>query len=207
MCNLLNLNLAWEKMNGLIPAIIQDSNSGQVLMLGYMNEESLNVTQETGFVTFYSRSKQRLWQKGETSGNKMKVISITADCDSDSLLIIAKPAGPACHLGDVSCYKTQTQPKMVFLNELINLITQRSKSSLENSYTCELIEAGVQRCAQKVGEEAVETILAATSPNSEEFLNECADLLFHFLVLLQVCCRNFYEVVDVLQNRHKRGSN
>ncbi|KTD30487.1 bifunctional phosphoribosyl-AMP cyclohydrolase/phosphoribosyl-ATP diphosphatase HisIE [Legionella israelensis] len=202
MYELMN-KLDWQKMNGLIPAVIQDEHTGRVLMLGYMNREALELTLKTGQLTFYSRSKQRLWRKGETSGNTVEVKSISTDCDADSLLIMAKPAGPCCHLGEESCFQgSNTQPPLIFLQQLIQLIKSRSEQTVENSYTNQLFYAGVKRCAQKVGEEAVETAIAAVSEPPEFFLNEAADLMFHFLVLLQACETDFYELMAVLQARH-----
>ncbi|KTD19331.1 phosphoribosyl-AMP cyclohydrolase (PRA-CH) / phosphoribosyl-ATP pyrophosphatase (PRA-PH) [Legionella lansingensis] len=195
-------NLDWQKMNGLIPAIIQDSNTGNVLMLGYMNQEALGITLETKQLTFYSRSKGRLWRKGETSGNTMFVESIATDCDGDSLLIHVKPKGPTCHLGFQSCFQVTTTAKLSFLQALIELILQRSVEKTKDSYTTQLLTSGIERCAQKVGEEAVETVIAALTQNQNELINESADLLYHLLVLLQACEVSFYEVLECLQKRH-----
>jgi phosphoribosyl-ATP pyrophosphohydrolase/phosphoribosyl-AMP cyclohydrolase len=192
----------WQKMRGLIPAIIQNANSGEVLMLGYMNQEALQTTLQTEQVTFYSRSKQRLWTKGETSGHFLMLKAIALDCDGDSLLIQAMPKGPACHLGTSSCFRPTSESRLSFLDSLISLIKERANQGSSTSYTVQLLATGVNRCAQKVGEEAVETVIAAVSKNHEELINESADLLFHLLVLLQACELSFYELIDCLQKRH-----
>ncbi|OGV48274.1 MAG: bifunctional phosphoribosyl-AMP cyclohydrolase/phosphoribosyl-ATP diphosphatase [Legionellales bacterium RIFCSPHIGHO2_12_FULL_42_9] len=200
-----NLNidqLNWNKMGDLIPAIIQHAETGQVLMLGYMNRDALNASLNTSEVTFYSRSKQRLWRKGETSGNTMMVKQITTDCDNDSLLIQVIPMGPACHLGYSTCFQPVVETPRIFLDELIKVIAARATSQDPQSYTSELIAAGINRCAQKVGEEAVETVIAAVSNNTAELITETADLLFHLLVLLQVSHVSFYDVLTCLQQRH-----
>ena len=200
-----NLNidqLNWNKMGDLIPAIIQHAETGQVLMLGYMNRDALNASLNTSEVTFYSRSKQRLWRKGETSGNTMMVKQITTDCDNDSLLIQVIPMGPACHLGYSTCFQPAVETPRIFLDELIKVIAARATSQDPQSYTSELIAAGINRCAQKVGEEAVETVIAAVSNNTAELITETADLLFHLLVLLQVSHVSFYDVLTCLQQRH-----
>ena len=200
-----NLNidrLDWNKMNDLLPAIIQHAETGEVLMLGYMNHDALSTSLSTNEVTFYSRSKQRLWRKGETSGNTMKVTQITTDCDNDSLLIQVIPMGPACHLGYSTCFQPAVETSKVFLDALIKVIADRATGQAPQSYTSELIAAGINRCAQKVGEEAVETVIAAVSNNPEELITETADLLFHLLVLLQVSHVSFYDVLSCLQQRH-----
>ncbi|MBA3536390.1 MAG: bifunctional phosphoribosyl-AMP cyclohydrolase/phosphoribosyl-ATP diphosphatase HisIE [Tatlockia sp.] len=197
--------LDWQKMQGLIPAIIQNANNGEVLMLGYMNQEALQATLETRLVTFYSRSKQRLWTKGETSGHRLKLKSMSLDCDGDSLLVQAIPQGPACHLGLSSCFQPAPLSQLGFLESLIKLIEERSKQNETTSYTAELLASGVNRCAQKVGEEAVETVIAAVSKNREELINEAADLVFHLLVMLQACELSFYELLDCLQRRSNHG--
>jgi len=200
--NNLNIDqLDWNKMNDLIPAIIQHAETGEVLMLGYMNRDALSTSLSTNEVTFYSRSKQRLWRKGETSGNTMMVKQITTDCDNDSLLIQVIPLGPACHLGYSTCFQPAIERPGVFLDELIKVIADRSTYQDPESYTSELIAAGIHRCAQKVGEEAVETVIAAVSNNTEELVTETADLLFHLLVLLQVSHVSFYDVLTCLQER------
>lgn len=192
--------LDWEKSGGLIPVIIQNSQTFQVLMLGYMNQEALQQTIDSTFVTFYSRSKKRLWQKGETSGNKLKVESIKPDCDNDTLLIEATPQGPTCHLGHISCFGDQKGGD--FLMHLDQLITQREKDRPSNSYTTKLFEEGLDRMAQKVGEEAIEVVLASKNPSKEEFLGECGDLLFHLMVLLKSKGLGVKDVVDTLSSRH-----
>ncbi|MBA2651757.1 MAG: bifunctional phosphoribosyl-AMP cyclohydrolase/phosphoribosyl-ATP diphosphatase HisIE [Tatlockia sp.] len=197
--------LDWQKMQGLIPAIIQNVNSGEVLMLGYMNQEALQATMDTKLVTFYSRSKQRLWTKGETSGHRMELKSISLDCDGDSLLVQIIPKGPACHLGSQSCFQPATLSDLGFLAQLINLIEERAKQNPPTSYTAQLLASGINRCAQKMGEEAVETVIAAVSKNREELVNEASDLVFHLLVMLQACELSFYELLSCLRGRHAKG--
>lgn len=192
----------WSKMNDLIPAIIQHAETGEVLMLGYMNRDALSVSLNTNELTFYSRSKQRLWRKGETSGNTMMVKQITTDCDNDSLLIQVIPMGPACHLGYSTCFQPAIESPRGFLDRLIKVIANRAECPNSQSYTSELLVAGINRCAQKVGEEAMETVIAAVSNNAEELITETADLLFHLLVLLQVSQVSFYDVLTCLQERH-----
>ncbi|MFT4060547.1 MAG: bifunctional phosphoribosyl-AMP cyclohydrolase/phosphoribosyl-ATP diphosphatase HisIE [Legionella sp.] len=196
--------LDWKKMDGLIPAIIQNAENDNVLMLGYMNQESLIATVTTGQLTLYSRSHKRLWRKGETSGNTMSVQHISTNCDNDSLLIMVIPKGPACHLGYKSCYQLSGNSAISFMSELVNIINDRAEAKDKNSYTAQLLASGVNRCAQKVGEEAVETVIAAMSNNSEEFINECADLIFHLLVLLKACELSFYDVLECLQSRDRK---
>lgn len=199
----LQAKIDWQKMNGLIPAIIQNINSGEVLMLGYMNQESLAETLKSKQVTFYSRSKQRLWTKGESSGNYLRLQAISLDCDGDSLLVQVVPEGPSCHLGTISCFQSAIEPRLNFLAYLINLVHERAQQNSTTSYTAELLAAGINRCAQKLGEEAVETAIAAVSRNSEELINEASDLIFHLLVLLQACGLSFYELIACLNKRHK----
>lgn len=199
-------NLDWNKMGKLIPAIIQNAETGQVLMLGYMNHEALALSLKTQQLTLYSRSKARLWTKGETSGNSMRVIKISPDCDGDSLLVQVEPRGAACHLGFKTCFQPEYTSVYVFLGVLIQIIAERAKENAENSYTAGLIREGVARCAQKVGEEAVETVIAAVSRNREGLVEEVADLLFHLLVLLQGSGVSFYEVLGCLQQRSKGSS-
>jgi phosphoribosyl-ATP pyrophosphohydrolase/phosphoribosyl-AMP cyclohydrolase len=198
-------SLAWEKMGGLIPAIVQDSLDGRVLMQGYMDRDALEVTLETGKVAFWSRSRQEIWIKGETSGNTLDLVDIHPDCDGDSLLIRARPEGPTCHLGKDSCYDDEegkVMPELAFLAQLECLITQRNEDRPEGSYTSKLLNTGIKRIAQKVGEEGVETALAAVAGEDEELLNESADLLYHLLVLL--CSRKLElgSLVEVLKSRH-----
>jgi phosphoribosyl-ATP pyrophosphohydrolase/phosphoribosyl-AMP cyclohydrolase len=196
-------SLDWQKMKGLLPAIIQNAETGKVLMLGYMNQESLMATLTTGQLTLYSRSRKRLWRKGESSGNSMALQHISADCDNDSLLIQVIPKGAACHLGFNSCYQPAFHGTLGFLDALIELINERIEDNRENSYTVELIASGVERCAQKFGEEALETVIAAVSGNKDELINESADLIFHLLILLKASELSFYEVMQCLQERDK----
>jgi phosphoribosyl-ATP pyrophosphohydrolase/phosphoribosyl-AMP cyclohydrolase len=196
-------SLDWEKVDGLVPAIVQNLVSGKVLMLGYMNREALEKTLETEQVTFYSRSKQRLWTKGESSGNVLKLKEIHADCDKDALLVYAEPVGPTCHLGTETCWTPETQPSLSFIADLEQVIASRKQASADSSYTASLFARGTKRIAQKVGEEGVEVALAATANDNEELLNESADLLYHLLVLLQQQDLSLQEVIQVLQSRHK----
>ena len=176
-------SLDWNKGDGLIPAIVQNYNSGKVLMLGYMNEESLGKTLKTELVTFYSRSKQRLWTKGETSGNVLKLVAISQDCDNDSLLVQVIPKGPSCHKGTESCWaQSDAHP---FINKLEALIADRKHDKSTTSYTASLFDQGTKRIAQKVGEEGLETALAAVTNDKEELVNEASDLVYHLLVLLE----------------------
>lgn len=195
--------LDWDKVDGLMPAIIQDATSGEVLMLGYMNKETLSVTVDSGKVTFYSRTKQRLWTKGESSENYLLVNEITKDCDNDTLLITAKPCGPTCHLGTESCFVTETQPALSFIAKLDKLLAERKTADPEESYTASLFARGTKRCAQKVGEEGVEVALAAVAKDREELVNESADLLYHLLVLLQKEEVPLTEITQCLESRHK----
>ena len=199
--------LAWQKMGGLLPAIVQDSESGRVLMQGYMNEAALATSFSTGAVTFFSRSKQRLWTKGESSGHTLLLQSVTADCDGDSLLIQALPQGPTCHLGNETCWLPDTQPVASELIELERTIAARkaelAAGSAGSSYTAKLLADGIRRCAQKVGEEGVEVALAAVAQNDEALLNESADLLYHLLVVLQGRDLTLADVVQVLRERKR----
>jgi phosphoribosyl-ATP pyrophosphohydrolase/phosphoribosyl-AMP cyclohydrolase len=195
-------------MGGLLPAVIQDEQTSQVLMLGYMNQEALNKTQKEGLVTFFSRSKNRLWTKGETSGNTLKVVSITEDCDNDSLLIKVKPAGPTCHTGDTSCFGEDASAKRVaalqFLAQLEEVIQQRKANPTTGSYTNFLFDKGINKIAQKVGEEAVETVIDAVAGKTESIKGEAADLLYHLMVLLSATGLELSDVVEVLQERHRK---
>lgn len=174
----------FDKLNGLIPAIIQDSTTNRVLMLGFMNPEALAKTREEGKVTFFSRTKQRLWTKGEESGNFLHVVDILEDCDSDTLLIKVNPEGPVCHTGKDTCFEELNQGGVAFISVLQALIHQRKEDMPENSYTTSLFKSGVNRMAQKVGEEAIELVIEAKDSNDERFLNEASDLLYHLMVLL-----------------------
>ncbi|GGF81747.1 bifunctional phosphoribosyl-AMP cyclohydrolase/phosphoribosyl-ATP diphosphatase HisIE [Alteromonas lipolytica] len=195
--------LAWEKMDNLLPAIVQDAVTGKVLMQGYMNPEALETTLESGKVTFFSRSKQRLWQKGETSGNTLDLVSVSSDCDDDSLLILANPNGPTCHTGAESCWFEGDVADYTFIGDLERVLAARKSADPESSYTAKLYSKGVKRIAQKVGEEGVETALAATVMDKEELQNEAADLLYHLTVLLQACDMSVSDAVNVLRARHK----
>lgn len=195
--------LAWDKMNDMLPAIVQDAITGKVLMQGYMNQEALSVTLSSNKVTFFSRSKQRLWQKGETSGNTLNLASISCDCDFDSLLILATPKGPTCHTGAESCWFNSEVADYTFMGDLERLLESRKSADPASSYTAKLYSKGVKRIAQKVGEEGVETALAATVMDKQELKNEAADLLYHLTVLLQACDMSMSDAVEVLRQRHK----
>lgn len=197
--------LDWEKTDGLMPVIVQHAISGEVLMLGYMNQAALAQTIESGKVTFFSRSKQRLWTKGESSGHFLNLVTITPDCDNDTLLILAQPIGPTCHLGNSSCF-AETHHDWHFLYQLEQLLASRKNADPESSYTAKLYASGTKRIAQKVGEEGVETALAATVNDREELTNEASDLVYHLLVLLQDQQLNLSDVIDNLRQRH-RGKN
>ncbi len=196
--------LDWQKVDNLMPAIIQNAISGDVLMLGYMDKAALEMTLNSGKVTFYSRTKQRLWTKGETSGNFLKLVDIYPDCDNDTLLILAHPIGPTCHKGSESCF-APAQSQWGFLYELENLLRERKNASPDSSYTAQLYASGTKRIAQKVGEEGVETALAATVNDREELKNEASDLLYHLMVLLQDQSLSLSDVIDCLQTRHKKA--
>lgn len=196
--------LNFEKGNGLIPAIIQDAESFQVLMLGYMNKEALQKTLDEERVTFFSRSKQRLWTKGETSGNYLDVVDLQKDCDDDTLLIMAKPHGPTCHTGEQSCfYRKDFKPQknLNFLNNLEELIISRKEQMPEGSYTTSLFEDGIDKIAQKVGEEAVETVIEAKNKN-HSLVDEVSDLIYHLLVLLVAKGVPLQKIVQNLEERH-----
>lgn len=196
--------LAWDKMDNLLPAIIQHHKTGAVLMQGYMNQASLTQTISTEKATFYSRSKQDLWVKGETSGNFLNVKQILSDCDKDSLLIACEPIGPSCHLGTESCFPEQKLTQQNFLSQLEQVIESRKNDAPEDSYTAHLFSRGTTKIAQKVGEEGVEVALAAVAETKEDLLGECADLFYHTLVLLQDQNIELSEVMDVLQKRHEK---
>ena len=199
-------SLNWDKMQGLLPAVVQDADTLQVLMLGYLNQAALMQTQTSGWVTFYSRSRQRLWQKGELSGNKLRVVAIQADCDEDALLISARPEGPTCHRGTTGCFGADSAPGCGFLAHLGRLIDRRHEEPMEGSYTSTLLAAGTKRMAQKVAEEAVEVALAAMEPDPEAVAHETADLIYHVLVLLRGYGLPFYRVIEVLRARHRPES-
>jgi len=195
--------LDFSKGNGLIPAIIQDDLTRKVLMLGYMNEESLRITRESGLVTFFSRTRDVLWTKGETSGNSLRVKKIIADCDRDTLLIMARPDGPVCHDGPDTCFNEINQADLVFLDYLQELIKERKRTMPEGSYTTKLFKKGTAKIAQKVGEEAVELVIEAMKSDDEAFLNESADLMYHLIVLLVDRGWTLEDVAKVLADRHK----
>ncbi|HZH43551.1 MAG TPA: bifunctional phosphoribosyl-AMP cyclohydrolase/phosphoribosyl-ATP diphosphatase HisIE [Lysobacter sp.] len=192
--------LAWDRQDGLLPAVVQDADTLRVLMLGYMDRAALQRTLESGHVTFYSRSRQRLWTKGESSGHSLLLVWIEADCDGDTLLVLARPQGPTCHLGRQSCFPDAPGD---FLRALDALIAVRNRERPADSYTTRLFDAGVQRIAQKVGEEGVETALAAVAQDDTAFAGEAADLLVHLLVLAHARGLSLDAIVDVLQARHR----
>lgn len=197
------MDIDFKKGNGLVPAIIQDVKTLKVLMMGYMNEASLEETKKSGKVTFYSRSKERLWTKGETSGNFLYLKEIIIDCDGDTLLIKAEPVGPACHTGADTCFNEDNQKSVNFLSQLMDIIETRKQNPSEKSYTSSLFEKGTNKVAQKVGEEAVETVIEAMAGNKELLASESADLLFHLMVLLADQDLSIYDVIAVLENRHQ----
>ena len=197
------MNIDFDKSGGLIPAIIQDNITSKVLMLGYMNAEALEKTNATGNVTFYSRSKNRLWTKGEESGNFLKLVSLAIDCDNDTLLIKVNPVGPVCHTGNDTCWNESNQGDIAFLNYLQKFIEQRYNEMPEGSYTTTLFNKGVNRMAQKVGEEAVETVIEATNGTEEGFLYEASDLVYHLIVLLRSKGYSLDDIGRELKKRHK----
>ncbi|HVO72972.1 MAG TPA: bifunctional phosphoribosyl-AMP cyclohydrolase/phosphoribosyl-ATP diphosphatase HisIE [Ignavibacteriaceae bacterium] len=202
MVNLKELN--FSKLNGLIPAAITDKNTGQILMIGFMNKESLEKTIETNLVTFFSRTKNRIWTKGETSGNYLKLSEIKTDCDNDSLLIYAEPQGPTCHTGQYSCFGIEKEPSLNFLNKLFDLIKNRKKNLPGNSYTAELFKSGENRIIQKFGEEAVETVIAAKNMDKNEIINEVSDLIYHLFVMLAQEGVEFSDIIGRLEERHTK---
>ena len=198
----MELNFSKNK-DGLIPVIIQDSISKTVLMLGYMNDEAIRKTKKTGNVTFYSRTKKRLWTKGEESGNFLRLVNMKVDCDNDTILIYVKPEGPTCHLGTDSCRGEKNLSKFGYLSQLEEIIAERKKDDKKNSYVASLFREGINKIAQKVGEEATETIIEAKDENKQLFLNESADLLFHYLILLQAKGFRLSDVEKVLLTRKR----
>jgi phosphoribosyl-ATP pyrophosphohydrolase/phosphoribosyl-AMP cyclohydrolase len=196
------VDLDWAKGGGLLPAVVQHWSSGEVLMLGYMNAEALAATRASGHVTFFSRSKQRLWMKGETSGHVLAVKSIRADCDRDALLVAAEPHGPTCHLDRSSCFGDDARPPMAFLSVLDTLVAARAQQRPADSYTTRLFDAGVRRIAQKVGEEGVETALAGVAQDDAALLGESADLVYHLIVLLRARGLSLADVAATLAARH-----
>lgn len=197
------MTLDFGKMGGLIPAIVQDNNTNKVLMLGFMNEEALEQTLSSGKVTFFSRTKNRLWMKGETSGNTLSVVSITPDCDNDTLLIKAIPAGPVCHLGTDTCFGEKNEEDIMFLKYLQNFIERRRHEMPEGSYTTTLFQKGINRMAQKVGEEAVETVIEATNGTEDRLIYEASDLIYHLIVLLTSKGLRIDDLARELKKRHK----
>ncbi len=195
----------FDKMDGLVPAIIQDSYTQKVLMLGFMNKEAYEKTLETGKVTFYSRTKQRLWTKGETSGNFLEVISVKNDCDNDTLLIQVHPTGPVCHTGTDTCWGEKNEQDIMFLKELQDFIDKRHEEMPEKSYTTSLFKSGVNKMAQKVGEEAVETIIEACNGTDERLIYEGADLLYHLIVLLTSKGYRIEDLARELKERHSES--
>ena len=197
------MQLDFEKMGGLIPAIIQDDKTNKVLMLGFMNQEALTKTSEIGKVTFFSRTKKRLWTKGEESGNFLHVVSITEDCDQDTLLIKVNPEGPVCHTGNDTCFGEKNEEDVMFLKYLQDFIVDRRQKMPEGSYTTSLFNKGVGRIAQKVGEEAVETVIEAMDGNDDRLLYEGSDLLYHLIVLLTYKGFRIEDLANELKKRHK----
>ena len=192
-----------KNKDGLVPAIVQDSSTGTVLMLGYMNEEAYAETLKSKKVTFFSRSKNRLWTKGEESGNFLNLIDLKVDCDNDALLIMVIPNGPTCHTGQDSCWQESNKQQYGFISKLEEIITERRNSATsEKSYIAWLFEKGINKIAQKVGEEAIEVVIEAKDDNKDLFLNECADLLFHYLILLNAKGYNFDDIASILKNRN-----
>ena len=196
------MTLDFSKMDGLVPAIIQDYKTQKVLMLGFMNEEAYNQTKETGKVTFWSRTKNRLWTKGETSGNFLNVVSMEADCDNDTLLIKVNPTGPVCHTGADTCWGEKNENPLAFLGELQRFIEKRYEEMPEGSYTTSLFQSGVGRMAQKVGEEAVESVIEAMACNNERLIYEASDMIYHLMVLLTSKGLKFEDLATELQKRH-----
>ncbi len=197
------IKLDFNKMGGLIPAIIQDADTQKVLMLGYMNEEAYQKTLESGIVTFYSRSRQTLWTKGETSGNFLHVVSIKADCDQDTLLIEVHPDGPVCHTGTDTCWGDVNRQDILFLKELQDFIEKRHQEMPEGSYTTSLFQSGINKIAQKVGEEAVETLIEACNGTDERLIYEGSDLLYHLIVLLTSKGYRIEDLANELRERHQ----
>lgn len=193
----------FEKGDGLVPAVVQDYKTGKVLMLGYMNKEAYEKTLQDKLVTFFSRSKQRLWTKGETSENYLVLKEVLLDCDGDTLLIKVDPQGPVCHTGNDTCFAEINQQSLLFLNHLQKVIKDRRFNPTEKSYTTSLFQKGINKIAQKVGEEAVELVIESKDSNDDLFKNEAADLIFHLMVLLEEKNMSLNEIVAVLEERHK----
>ncbi|MBQ4520378.1 MAG: bifunctional phosphoribosyl-AMP cyclohydrolase/phosphoribosyl-ATP diphosphatase HisIE [Bacteroidaceae bacterium] len=197
------MELDFNKMNGLVPAIIQDNHTKKVLMLGFMNQEALDKTIETGKVTFFSRTKNRLWTKGEESGNFLNVVSIKEDCDKDTLLIMVNPVGPVCHTGTDTCWGEKNDEPIMFLSYLQDFIAKRYEEMPEKSYTTSLFQAGINRMAQKVGEEAVETVIEATNGTDDRLIYEASDMIYHLIVLLTSKGMRIEDLATELKKRHK----
>lgn len=198
--------LAWDKMEGLLPAAVQDADTRQMLMLGYMNREALTATLEDGAVTFFSRSREQLWRKGETSGNTLSLVSVHADCDSDALLVTARPSGPTCHRGTTACFDQPDAPGVGFLGLLSRIVAERAAEGGTDSYTVKLLADGPERVAQKLGEEAVETALAAVTRDDEGLTEEMADLLYHLSVLMEARQIGWEDIRAVLAERHGQSA-
>ena len=198
------MNIDFKKQGGLVPVVVQDYQTNIVLMVAFMNEEALEVTKKTEKVTFFSRTKGRLWTKGETSGNFLILKDIIQDCDNDSLLIKAQPVGPVCHTGADTCFNEENKNPLSFIQSLTETISDRKLQPNDSSYTASLFKKGINKVAQKVGEEAVELVIEAKDDNKELFLGEAADLLYHYLVLLEAKNYSLKEVVEVLESRHKK---
>lgn len=197
------MKVDFAKMGGLVPAIIQDYSTSKVLMLGFMNEEALRKTEETGKVTFFSRTKNRLWTKGEESGNFLNVVSMAIDCDQDTLLIKVNPVGPVCHTGSDTCFNEKNEEDIMFIKQLQDFITKRHEEMPAGSYTTSLFQEGINRMAQKVGEEAVETVIEATNGTNERLIYEASDLIYHLIVLLTSKGYRFEDLARELKKRHK----
>ena len=202
--NLEFMELDFDKLDGLVPAIIQDNNTNKVLMLGFMDKEALEKTRETGLVTFYSRTRKKLWTKGEESGNFLKIVEIIPDCDNDTLLVKVNPTGPVCHTGQDTCFNESNSDGISFLLGLQDLIHKRKMEMPPDSYTTRLFEKGMNKIAQKVGEEAVELVIEAMDVNDELLLNEAADLMYHLLVLLSAREKDIRDVLTILEERHHK---
>ena len=198
--------LDWDKTGGLIPAIVQDAASGEVRMLGYMDRAALAETERSGTVTFFSRTRQQLWRKGETSGNLLDMQAIKVDCDHDALLILARPRGPTCHTGSRSCFGEEAGPALGVVADLAQTVAERAAADPASSYTARLLSAGMKRVAQKVGEEGIEVALAATAGDAAEVTSEAADLLYHLTVLLHATGSSWDEVLAELRRRHAPAS-